>query len=227
MDLFLFFKHNWLAIFYFNFKMLPFRQAIKLPFDFYCNVKFKCTRGNVKLESCKINRGMFKFGAQGSDMFSDNYVIIDLKGKLILKGCVSIGTGSLLRIEKNGTVTFEDNVVIGAKTIILCEDSITVKTNTITAWNCQIMDTDTHSLMDIYSGQTYSRFAPVVIGERCWIGNNVIINKGVILPNNTTVASNSLCNKDYTKVIQPFSVIGGIPANLIIKDRKRLDDKLG
>ena len=125
--LYFIFSHNWIAILYFNFKMLPFRQAIKLPFDFYYNVKFKSLSGNVKLEASSINRGMFKFGAQGSDMFSDNCVIIDLKGKLILKGSVSIGTGSLLRVEKNGIVTFEDNVVIGAKSIILCEDSITLK----------------------------------------------------------------------------------------------------
>lgn len=29
------FVHNWIAILYFNFKKLPFKQAIKLPFDFY------------------------------------------------------------------------------------------------------------------------------------------------------------------------------------------------
>lgn len=28
------FVHNWIAILYFNFKKLPFKQAIKLPFDF-------------------------------------------------------------------------------------------------------------------------------------------------------------------------------------------------
>lgn len=34
------FHRNWWAIFYFNFKMLPFSQAIKLPFDFLVLLDF-------------------------------------------------------------------------------------------------------------------------------------------------------------------------------------------
>ena len=41
------FQHNWLAIFYFNFKMLPFKQAIKLPFDFYHHIRFENLSGKI------------------------------------------------------------------------------------------------------------------------------------------------------------------------------------
>lgn len=41
------FVHNWIAILYFNFKKLPFKQAIKLPFDFYYKVRFKNLKGKI------------------------------------------------------------------------------------------------------------------------------------------------------------------------------------
>lgn len=32
-------QHNWIASIYLNFKMLPFKQAIKLPLDIYHGVR--------------------------------------------------------------------------------------------------------------------------------------------------------------------------------------------
>lgn len=52
--------HNWLAILYFNFKMLPFKQAIHLPFDFYHKIRFNDLSGKVNIKSKKIYRGMIK-----------------------------------------------------------------------------------------------------------------------------------------------------------------------
>ena len=63
------FAHNFLAIIYFNFKMLPFSQAIKLPFDFYYKIRFENLSGKVFLNSDKITRGMIKIGGRGSEMF--------------------------------------------------------------------------------------------------------------------------------------------------------------
>ena len=46
--------------------------------------------------------------------------------------------------------------------------------------------------------------------------------KGTKTPDYTIVASNSLCNKDYTKEITSESIIGGTPAKLITKNLKIL-----
>ena len=40
-------QHNWIAILYFNFKMLPFKQAIYLPFDIYHKIRFECLKGKI------------------------------------------------------------------------------------------------------------------------------------------------------------------------------------
>ena len=220
-----FFQHNWIAIFYFNFKMLPFKQAIHLPFDFYRRVRFCNLSGKVEIESNKLVRGMIKIGAQGSDMFPQTSYVIDIKGEVSFKGNCSLGVGGLLRVEKNAMVIFENSVVIGAHNKIFCESSTCFGNHTITSWECQIMDTDTHSLLDIVTNTVLPRKKPIVIGERNWIGNNVLINKGTMTSTETTIASYSLCNKDYT-MLPPYCIIGGIPAKLIAKNKKRCNDKI-
>jgi len=219
-------RHNWIATVYFNFKMLPFKQAIHLPIDFYSKVKFVNLRGKVILSSSCIHRGMVKIGAQGSEMFPSSTYVLDIKGTLTFNGICSLGNGGLMRIEKNGTIYIGDNVTLGAYNLIFCEKSIKISRDTISSWNCQIMDTDTHSIIDIYNNTIYNRNSPICIGERNWIGNHVIINKGTITPNDTIIASCTLCNKDYSKLITKNSIIGGYPARLLSSNKRRLNDKI-
>lgn len=221
------FAHNWFAILYFNFKMLPLKQAIRLPFDFCHKIKFKRLSGKIIIDDNAISRGMVRIGAQGSDMFDGTSTILDIAGTLLIKGIgISIGTGSLLRIESNGVVELNSNVVLGARNIVLCEQCISIGGQTISSWNCQFMDTDTHSIINLTDDNIMLRTYPIKIGMHCWIGNNVLINKGTILPNDTIVASYSLCNKDYNKIITENSIIGGIPAKKIAENKKRNNDKL-
>lgn len=205
--------------------MLPFSKAIKFPFDFGGKVCFRRLSGNIVLPD-KVSFGMMKFGFQGSDMFPGLTTVIDLAGDLIIDGNNWIGAGSLLRIEKNAVCVFKRNARIGARSIIFSESRIEFLENMLTSWNCQIMDTDTHSLISIDDNIMYPRSKPVKIGKDCWIGNNVIINKGTEMPEGTIVASMSLCNKNYSKHIKEHSVIGGIPAKVIAEGKIRANDKL-
>ena len=222
-----FFNHNWFAILYFNFKMLSLKQAIHMPFDFCHKVKFKRLSGKIIIDGNTISRGMIRVGAQGSDMFDGTSTILDIAGTLLIRGQgISIGTGSLLRIERNGFVELNSGVVLGAKNIVLCEQHISIGKHTISSWNCQFMDTDTHSIINLDSGNVLPRSHPIEIGRHCWIGNNVLVNKGTVLPSDTIVASCSLCNKDYRNIVSENSIIGGIPAKKLAESKKRNNDKL-
>lgn len=222
-----FFNHNWFAILYFNFKMFPLEQAIHLPFGFCHKVKFKRLSGKIIIDGNTISRGMIRVGAQGSDMFDGTSTILDIAGTLLIKGKgISIGTGSLLRVERNGFVELNSGVVLGAKNIVLCEQHISIGRHTISSWNCQFMDTDTHSIINLDNGNVLPRSHPIEIGLHCWIGNNVLVNKGTILPNDTIVASYSLCNKDYGNIVSENSIIGGIPAKKLAENKRRNNDKL-
>lgn len=219
---------NILKTIYFNFKMLPFRQALKLPVLLYGKVKIIRTTGRILLNA-PVSRGMIKIGAQGSEMFPERVSVIDLSGTLKVEGhSIRIGAGGLLRIEKKGTIILNECCRIGACSILFAETLIEIGYNTGASWCCQIMDTDTHSIKDLTTGKIALRTRPITIGDNCWIGNHVLINKGTVLPNGTIVSSNSLCNKDYTAFMEDIggAVLGGIPAKLLAVGKERLYDKL-
>lgn len=208
--------------------MFPFRIAIKMPILLYGKIKSIRKSGKIEI-SVPIRRGLIRIGSQGCDMFPDSLTVLDIAGTLRICGeSIRIGAGSLIRVEKNGDITLHNKSCIGAKSIIFSETKIEIGENTITSWECQIMDTDTHSIQDITTKEIYPRTKPVIIGANCWIGNHVLINKGAVIPDGTIVSLNSLCNKDYTIQIadKPGAIIGGIPAKLLAFDKARYNDKL-
>jgi acetyltransferase-like isoleucine patch superfamily enzyme len=215
------FSHNYLAIIYFNFRMLPFKQAILLPFDFYYGIRFENLSGKVVLDSVNIHRGMIKIGGRGSEMFSRSSTVVDLKGRVTFSGNAEIGHGSLIRIEQSGQVLFGHNVRIGALSKVFCEKFIKFSDEIDFSWECQIFDTNFHFIEDISSGLIDQKVQDVIIGADNWFGNRVTVMKGTITPDFFTVASNSLCNKDYNKY-DAYSIIGGIPAKLIAVNKRRL-----
>lgn len=217
--------HNFIAIIYFNFKMLPFSQAIKLPFDFYYKVRFENLSGKVILNTGKISRGMIKIGGRGSEMFSRSATIIDLKGVFKINGFLEIGHGCLLRIEKKGILSTGNNVRIGALSKIFCENDILFKDEIDFSWECQVFDTNFHYIKDVAQNCIEDKIGCVQIGSYNWFGNRISVMKGTKTPDFFIVASNSLCNKSYLDLPEN-SVIGGFPAKLIGENKKRIFENL-
>lgn len=219
------FVHNWFAIVYFNFKMLPFQQAVKLPFDFYHKIRFEHLSGKVTLKADSIRRGMIKFGGRGSEMFGRSTTVVDLRGEVVFHGVAEIGHGSLLRVEESATTSFGKEVRLGAFTKIFCAQLITFGDELDFSWECQIFDTNFHYVRDINSGEIESLTAPVHIGSFNWFGNRVTVMKGTKTPDHFMCASNSLCNKDYSG-LAPYSVVGGYPAKLVATGKQRVFENL-
>lgn len=59
---------------------------------------------------------------------------------------------------------------------------------------------------------------PVEIGNDVWIGANVIILPGVTIADGAILAAGAVVTKD----VEPYSIVGGVPANVI---RKRFSDE--
>lgn len=213
------FIHNWFAIVYFNFKMLPFKQAIRLPFDFYGKVRFVNLSGSIRLESDCLRMGMVKIGSQGFDMFAKTETVINIKGEVIISDRLVLGMGSSVVSLPNSSIVFGKNAVLGAKNLIYCEKSITLGDNFLSSWDCQIMDSDTHKVFHTESGQTNVACKEVIAGNNVWLGNGVIVNKGTRFASNTIVASRSLCNKNYTRFGENC-VLAGSPAKVVSTNKR-------
>src|SRR5690625_4869622 len=73
-----------------------------------------------------------------------------------------------------------------------------------------------NSVLGIHTWEEVSK--PPVIGNDVWIGGNCIILQGVTIGDGAVVAGGSVVTKD----VEPFMIVGGVPAKPI---KKRFDDE--
>lgn len=124
-------------------------------------------------------------------------------------------------------VLIGDRVYLGPGTNINCKKEIIIGDDVMFSWGCTVMDTDAHSLISAerindvvnwkkgweYKDWSVVQSEKIVIGNKCWIGFNSIILKGVVLGEGCIVASGSVVTKSF----EPYCVIGGNPAKFIKK----------
>jgi acetyltransferase-like isoleucine patch superfamily enzyme len=212
----IFFQLNIIKTLFFNFKVFPFKTAIKLPVFFYGSVKFASITGNISINSGDIKHGMIVFGSKDENIIATrDPVRLFITGKLVFNGTCRFSLASQIVVWDNGSLEIGDNAWFGTYTRIVAFNQIIIGDNLLASWECQIFDTDFHFIKDVRKDLIYNNCNPVHIGNNNWIGNRTTILKGTTLPNFCIVASNSLCNKDYTGTCPEYSAIGGIPAQLL------------
>jgi maltose O-acetyltransferase len=120
----------------------------------------------------------------------------------------------------------EGEIIIGKNSYIgeLSTIQATYGCRVIIGDNCQIshnvrMYTSTDiSDQDFSNKLRLEKKGDVIIGDFVWIGANVFINPGITIGENSIIGANSV----VTKNIDPFTIVGGVPAKLI--RRKKSND---
>lgn len=146
------------------------------------------------------------------------------------EGCtVNIGEnslieGSIIFDRENATVKIGNRTYIG-NSLLVCANSITIGDDILMAWGITIVDHNSHSVLWgerqddvmnwIHGKKDWSCVAsvPVTIGNKAWIGFNVIILKGVTIGEGAVVAAGSIVTKD----VPPYTIVAGNPAKVVRK----------
>lgn len=198
---------------YFNFKYLPFKEAIMFPFLIANNVILRCLDGNVLIEA-PHKRGMVRIGFRdmGIQNEKDRKTIIDLRSgsSLIFRGKASIGGGA--RLYTKGVLSIGDDFYLSLNSTIIAHDYVSIGNNVTVGWDSLIMDTDFHKVYNLENMQPYTMTSPITIHDHCWICNSCQILKGSNIPEDSIIASMSLVNK--TLSTPPHSLLAGIPVQL-------------
>ena len=198
---------------YLNLRSLPLKDAIKMPIYVYGNIKIHSLSGKIRFE-CPIIPGLVKLGypAYGICLNSTRTNIKNM-GEIVFLGEAKFCNGISIYV-MDGVLKIGDRCLFAENVKIACEKLIEIGTGSRISHESQIIDTNSHFLMDVCKKTVKSQKGRIVIGEWCWIGNRCTIQKGTILPNNTIVTSNSLLNKQYID-LDDYSIVGGIPAKKI------------
>lgn len=191
----------------FNFHYLRFREAVKFPLLISRHVLINSMRGSLIIRG-PLCTGLIKIGFGSVPVF-DRYKSRSVwnvgAGTVIFEGKAKLGQGC--RIGSGGVLTMGKNFQVTAETTIICEESITFGNDVLCSWQCQIMDTDFHQIME---GEIEpKKRSPVTIGNHVWIGSRVIINKGTEIADNSVVAAGSTVTGKFT---ESNVLLAGIPA---------------
>jgi acetyltransferase-like isoleucine patch superfamily enzyme len=142
-----------------------------------------------------------------------------LPGDCVIRGILKLEAGAELEIGRFCYVG--DGVVISAKESVIIGDS------TLIAHGVQMFDNNTHPTNAAQRELQFRRMigykdrngpmviesAPIKIGNRCWVGMNSIVMKGVTIGDDTIVASGSV-------VVAPLPegvIAAGNPARIVRK----------
>lgn len=147
-----------------------------------------------------------------------------------IDGAIRVGAGTHVRGElltfwNAGSIEIGEHSYIGEGSRIWSQASIRIGNDVLISHLVDIHDTDSHPIdaeervrdaRSILAGsgclvpaQTLS--APVVIGDRAWIGFKATILKGVTIGEGAIVAAGSVVTRD----VAPYTVVAGNPARQI------------
>lgn len=210
---------------YFNFKYLPIHQAKLLPIIFYKHAYATISNGGKIILSdemvarkCKVHIGMhaldFEYQCEKTHL-NVSYGTLFINGKLeFRRGCI---------IDIKGTMECGNDVLFGPRCRIRVHNKAFLGDCIRIAHETQLFDSNFHFSEKVDEPGFYPISKPITIGSYCWVGNRSTLSPGVVLPDYTTVASNSLVNKNFSSLAK-YSTIGGVPAKFLREGYTRVWD---
>ena len=210
---------------YFNFRSLPFRQAIKLPIWLYRPNILSC-KGKIELGGGKIKPGMVMLGFNAVSIYPQNGIMIENKGTIYFHGRCYVGNNSYISVGSSGYASFGEDFGATASFRLASYDRIEFGNQVSVGWDCLFMDSDFHRLTR-EDGKPVKAYGKIQIGNNVWFGNNCVVLKNTVVPNFTTVAAGTMLAGRCS--VPEKTVIGNHREMIILKHgawRNYDDDKI-
>lgn len=180
---------SWLKTFYFNWKYFGLRGG--LPVFVSRNFILKKMGGTVNIVNRKIATVMLGyhdvalFDRKRSKGIWSNDGIVEFIGK------DRIGHGCKIAVGNKGSLRFGEDVSINAETEICCQKEVIFGNHNVVSWDCLIMDTDFHSIVDEKNNRINEDCA-IHFEDDVWIGCRCIILKGTWICKGCVIAAGSV-----------------------------------
>lgn len=96
----------------------------------------------------------------------------------------------------NSKLVIGDNVFFNNNCSITCLESITIGNNCLFGEGVKIYDHNHLFEAGVTLNKNDFTYAPIAIGEECWIGSNAVILKGVTIGDNCVIGAGVIVYKD-------------------------------
>ncbi len=208
------FRLGWFKTLYFNFRYLPFSQAIKLPVLLARTTYLRELKGKIQF-NIPIKTGLVKIGFGQVGIFdqkkSRSIWEVSENGLVVFNGSCHLGHGSKLSVGKNGKVTFGNHFIITAESSIVAHKEIYFGNHCLLSWDTLIMDTDFHEIINDKQ-EVINPCTPIWIGDHVWIGCRCLILKGAKIPSFSVIGATTTINKEFE---QEHALYAGNPAKIV------------
>ncbi len=197
---------------YFNFKYLPFRQAIRFPLFVSFRTKLIATQGSIRING-PLRTGMIRIGFGEVGIFDKKYnrVIWEVKGDIIFEGRALFKFGSRISVGENAQLHIGKGFRISPDSSLVCFKKMVFGDNVRISWEVIIMDNDFHKIKSL-EGELLNKPKEIIVGNNVWIGMRSTLLKGTQIDDHVIVGSGSLINRP---VRGQHQIIAGNPAKVI------------
>ncbi len=165
--------------------------------------------GKILLNTAKF--GMAHIGFHKVPICDSKRTVLIIDGILELKGTFHVGNGSRIRVTDKAKLTIGNNFGISASSYINCYNNIIIGDNVLFAWDCLVMDSDTHPVFNS-NNEIINYGKQVVIGNHVWFGCRSTVLKGSTIPDGCVIGASSLVSGGK---FEPSTIVAGHPAKSI------------
>ena len=162
-------------------------------------------------EGCKVTNVKFEI--------SGSYNAIVIGNRVILRD-------AHIHLGDNGSsmsVGDDSDMGIGFHVSILEGSSVSIGNDCMFSWNTSLMNSDSHSIIDLTTTDRINKASDIFIGNHVWFGQDVTVLKGARICDNTVIGNRSMVTKgEY----EGNSVYVGTPARRLRKDVQWMRDRI-
>lgn len=205
---------NLIKSLYFNFRYLPFRQAIYMPVWITLNFRVKGLRRGQLILKQPYRKSVF-FGDCGSPGLQEfkGGLFFSKGSKLILHGFTVVAQGSVMRIDDDSVIELGKNFYCNKNCFLRSSTKISFGEGCLLGWNIQINTSDGHVVF--HGDKEIVSDKPIAFGNHVWLTSNTIISKGVTIADGTIVAQGAVVTKDIS---EPNCLVGGVSAKILARN---------
>ena len=175
-----------------------------------CNLYSKGLRCNFKGINNEVSIG----GTEPSTCSNCHIDIYGSNNKVIIEGGVGLKNLTIYMGGDNNIVHIKRKTMIAGKTELAVMDGtkIEIGEDSLFSANVTFRAGDSHSVLDVATGERINPSKDIIVGDHVWIGNTVIVTKGTVIGRHCVVATGSVV---AGKFFPDNCAIGGNPAKVL------------